>query len=177
MAYLGVPLGRAVSGLFRDAITGFRARWQPVIAAHEAGKLDRSTISPGDYEAFTKGGVKLAVAWQSALHRLPTDRTRRLQGADVVDGDYRRPRRDGECQVIRRQAHRQTVTLTLVDGPSHSETLPRIDLWLDKVVDFHQESRIGILIFATASVQPASILMPGQPRRCVCASISTLEWC
>jgi pimeloyl-ACP methyl ester carboxylesterase len=49
LAYIGVPMGPAVSGVYKDAITGFRARWQPVIAAQEAGKLDRSTISPGDY--------------------------------------------------------------------------------------------------------------------------------
>ena len=71
LAYIGVPLGPAATGLYKDAIAGFRARWQPVIAAQEAGKLDRSTISPGDYEALTKGGVKLAVAWQGALLEYP----------------------------------------------------------------------------------------------------------
>ena len=35
LAYIAVPMGPAASGLYKDAIAGFRARWQPVIAAQE----------------------------------------------------------------------------------------------------------------------------------------------
>jgi pimeloyl-ACP methyl ester carboxylesterase len=140
LAYLGVPLGPAATGLYKDAIAGFRARWQPVIAAQEAGKLDRSTISPGDYEALTKGGVKLAVAWQGALLEYPP-----MEPADfkvptlwlVATGDT-----DAMASVKAYEGKLAgtKVTVALVDGPTHSEMLQRIDLTIDKLVDFTKKA-------------------------------------
>jgi pimeloyl-ACP methyl ester carboxylesterase len=143
LAYLGVPLGPAATGLYKDAIAGFRARWQPVIAAQEAGKLDRSTISPGDYEALTKGGVKLAVAWQGALLEYPP-----MEPADfkvptlwlVATGDT-----DAMASVKAYEGKLAgtKVTVALVDGPTHSEMLQRIDLTIDKLVDFTKKAESG----------------------------------
>ena len=104
MVYLGVPFGAPATGAFRDAINGFRARWQPIITAHDAGKLDRATITPGDYEALTRGGIKLAVAWQSALRGIPAARARGRESADAVGGGDRRHRSDGRRQGARRKA-------------------------------------------------------------------------
>ena len=140
MVYLGVPFGAPATGAFRDAINGFRARWQPIITAHDAGKLDRATITPGDYEALTRGGIKLAVAWQSALVEYPP-----LEPADVkvptlwavATGDTEAmagvKAHDGKLAGTK-------VTLMLIDGPSHSETLRRLDLWLDKAVEFTRKN-------------------------------------
>lgn len=140
MVYLGVPFGPPAAGVFRDAIVGFRARWQPVIAAQEAGTLDRSTISPGDYEALTRGGVKLAVAWQSALVDYPA-----VEPADVkLPTLWAVTTGDNEAMASVK-AHEAKlagtkVTLLLIDGPSHSETLRRLDLWLDKAVEFTKKN-------------------------------------
>jgi pimeloyl-ACP methyl ester carboxylesterase len=143
LAYIGVPLGAAASGLYKDAIAGFRARWQPVIAAQEAGKLDRSTISPGDYEALTKGGVKLAVAWQGALLEYPP-----MEPADfkvptlwlVATGDTEAM---ASVKAYEGKLTGTKVTVALVDGPTHSETLQRIDLMIDKLVDFTKKAESG----------------------------------
>jgi pimeloyl-ACP methyl ester carboxylesterase len=135
LAYIGIPMGEAATGVYKAALSGFKARWQPVIAAQEAGKLDRSTLTPGDYEALTKGGVKLAVAWQSALLEYPamdpaqfTVPTLWLVATGDTDAMASVKTYEGKLAGTK-------VTLALVDGPSHSETLQRIDLTFDKLVE------------------------------------------
>jgi pimeloyl-ACP methyl ester carboxylesterase len=143
MAYIAMPFGPAASGIYKDAITGFRARWQPIIAAHEAGTLNRSTISPGDYEALTKGGVKLAVAWQGALLDYPPVEPAEMKVPTlwlVATGDT-----DAMASVKAYDGKLEgtKVTLATIDGPSHSETLQRIDLTFDKLVDFTKKAEAG----------------------------------
>jgi pimeloyl-ACP methyl ester carboxylesterase len=143
MAYIGIPFGPAASGVYKDAITGFRARWQPIIAAHEGGTLNRSTLSPGDYEALTKGGIKLAVAWQSALLDYPPVEPAEVKVPTlwlVATGDT-----DAMASVKAYESKLTgtKVTLGLVDGPTHSETLQRIDLTFDKLVDFTKKAEGG----------------------------------
>ena len=136
LAYIGIPMGAAASGVYKDAISGFKARWQPIIAAQEAGTLNRSTLSPGDYEALTKGGVKLAVAWQGALLEYPP-----MEPADfkvptlwlVSTGDTDAA---ASAKAYEGKLANTKVTLATIEGPSHSETLQRIDLTFDKLVEF-----------------------------------------
>lgn len=140
MAYIGMPFGPAASGVFKDAIVGFRTRWQAVIAAQEAGTLDRSTLSPGDYEALTKGGVKLAVAWQSALVEYPS-----VEPADVkVPTLWLMGGGDTEAMASAKAYEGKLagtqVTHVVIDGPTHSETLQRIDLTFDKLVEFTKKN-------------------------------------
>jgi pimeloyl-ACP methyl ester carboxylesterase len=143
LAYIGLPLGAPVSGVYKDAITGFIARWQPIIADEAAGKLDRSKLSPGDYEALTKGGVKLAVAWQSALLQYPP-----MEPADftvptlwlVATGDTEAM---ASVKTYDGKLEGSKVTLATIDGPSHSETLQRIDLTFDKLVEFTKKVESG----------------------------------
>jgi pimeloyl-ACP methyl ester carboxylesterase len=143
LAYIGVPFGPAASGLYKEAIEGFRARWQPVIAAQESGKLDRSTISPGDYEALTKGGIKLAVAWQGALLEYPPMEPAEVKVPTlwmVASGDT-----DAMASVKAYEGKLAgtKVTLAMVDGPTHSETLQRIDLTIDKLIEFTKKAESG----------------------------------
>jgi pimeloyl-ACP methyl ester carboxylesterase len=140
MVYIGVPFGPAATGIFKDAITGFRARWQPVIDAEASGKLDRSTLSPGDYEALAKGGVKLAVAWQSALLEYPP-----VEPADmkvptlwvVGSGDAEAM---ASVKAYDGKLAGTKVMLATIDGPSHSDTLNRVDLALEKEVEFTKKN-------------------------------------
>lgn len=143
LAYIGLPLGAAASGPYKDAIAGFTARWQPIIAAQEAGTLDRSKLSPGDYEALTKGGVKLAVAWQSALLEYPPMEPAEFKVPTlwmVATGDT-----DAMASVKAYEGKlaNTKVTLATIDGPSHSETLQRIDLTFDKLADFTKKAEAG----------------------------------
>jgi pimeloyl-ACP methyl ester carboxylesterase len=142
-ADIGIPVGPAASGVYKDAITGFRARWQPIITAHEAGTLNRSTISPGDYEALTKGGIKLAFAWQGALLEYPPLEPAELKVPTlwmVATGDT-----DAMASVktYEPKLAGTRVTLATIDGPTHSETLQRIDLTFDKLVEFTKKAESG----------------------------------
>jgi pimeloyl-ACP methyl ester carboxylesterase len=143
LAYIGVPLGAAASGVYREAIAGFIARWKPIIDEQEAGKLDRSKLTPGDYEALTKGGVKLAFAWQSALLEYPAMEPAEFKVPTlwvVATGDT-----DAMASVKAYEGKlaNTQVTLALIDGPSHSETLQRIDLTFDKLVGFTKKAESG----------------------------------
>ena len=143
LAYIAIPFGPAATGVYKDAITGFRARWQPIIAAHDANTLNRSTISPGDYEALTKGGIKLAFAWQGALLEYPPVEPAELKVPTlwvVATGDT-----DAMASVktYEPKLAGTKVTLATIDGPTHSETLQRIDLTFDKLVDFTKKAESG----------------------------------
>jgi pimeloyl-ACP methyl ester carboxylesterase len=140
LAYIGIPMGAAASGIYKDAITGFRARWLPIIQAQESGKLDRSTLSPGDYEALTKGGVKLSVAWQGALLEYPPMEPAEFKVPTlwmVATGDT-----DAMASVKAYEGKlaETNVSLALIDGPTHSETLQRIDLTFDKLLEFTKKA-------------------------------------
>jgi pimeloyl-ACP methyl ester carboxylesterase len=139
-AYIAVPFGAAATGVYKDALTGFRARWQPIIAAHEAGTLNRSTISPGDYEALTKGGIRLAFAWQGALLEYPAVEPAEMKVPTlwmVATGDTEAI---ASVKTYEAKLAGTKVTLATVDGPTHSETLQRIDLTFDKLVDFTKKA-------------------------------------
>ena len=48
-------MGPAVSGVFKDAIAGMKAKWQPAIDAQAAGKIDAAKLSPNDRAAWDSG--------------------------------------------------------------------------------------------------------------------------
>jgi pimeloyl-ACP methyl ester carboxylesterase len=143
LVHIGYPLGEPATGHYKEAVSGFIARWQPIIADEEAGKLDKSKLSPGDYEALTKGGVKLAVAWQTAFLQYPA-----MEPADfkvptlwlVSTGDTEAM---ASVKNYEGKLEGTNVELATVDGPSHSETLQRIDLTLDKLLAFVKKVESG----------------------------------
>lgn len=63
-------MGDAVSGILKDAITGMRAHWLPLLQAKAAGTLDPATLSPGDRSAL-EGGVATTVLPLGALVDYP----------------------------------------------------------------------------------------------------------
>jgi pimeloyl-ACP methyl ester carboxylesterase len=143
LAYIAIPFGPAATGVYKDALTGFRARWQPIIAAHEAGTLNRSTISPGDYEALTKGGIRLAFAWQGALLEYPPVEPAEMKVPTlwmVATGDTEAM---ASVKVYEPKLAGTKVTLATIDGPTHSETLQRIDLTFDKLVEFTKKADVS----------------------------------
>ena len=67
---VGTTMGPAVSGVFKDAITGMRAKWQPAIEAQAAGKIDAAKLSPNDRAAWD-GGMAMTVLSLGALLEYP----------------------------------------------------------------------------------------------------------
>jgi pimeloyl-ACP methyl ester carboxylesterase len=52
---VGMTMGPAVTGVFKDAIEAMRAKWQPVIEAQAAGTLDLQKMSASDRNAWEAG--------------------------------------------------------------------------------------------------------------------------
>jgi pimeloyl-ACP methyl ester carboxylesterase len=87
--------------------------------------------------------VKLAVAWQSALleyrpkepaeFKVPT-----LWLVATGDTDAMASVKSYEGKLAGTK-----VTIATIDGPSHSETLQRIDLTFDKLVEFTKKAESG----------------------------------
>ena len=69
-ALVGTTMGPTVTGVFKDAITGMKTKWQPVIDAQAAGKLDVTKLPPSDRSAW-EGGMAVTVLSLIALMDYP----------------------------------------------------------------------------------------------------------
>jgi pimeloyl-ACP methyl ester carboxylesterase len=67
---VGTTMGPTVTGVFKDAIVGMRAKWKPVVDAHVAGKLDLAKLPANDRAAW-EGGMAVTVLSLSALLDYP----------------------------------------------------------------------------------------------------------
>ena len=67
---VSTTMGPTVTGVFKDAVAGMRAKWKPIVDAHVAGKLDASKLSASDRAAW-EGGMAVTVLSLSALMDYP----------------------------------------------------------------------------------------------------------
>jgi pimeloyl-ACP methyl ester carboxylesterase len=67
---VGTTMGPAVTGVFKNALVGMRTKWQPVVDAHVAGKLDPAALSPSDRAAW-EGGMAVTVMSLTAFLEFP----------------------------------------------------------------------------------------------------------
>ncbi len=70
---VGTVMGPAVSGVFKDAITGMRAKWQPAIEAQAAGKIDAAKLSPNDRAAWDSGMAVTVLSLGALLEYPPLE--------------------------------------------------------------------------------------------------------
>lgn len=64
---MGVPFGEAAAGGFRQFIIDFRAHWQPILQAQEAGTFDPATFSDEDRDILANMDVPVTLAWLTAM--------------------------------------------------------------------------------------------------------------
>ncbi len=136
MVYVGVPFGPALSPLMEEAITGMRAKWQPVIEAADAGRLDPSKLSPGDRDTWERGRMRIAVASLGAMLDYPL----------VEPGDMRCPTlwmmgtNDPEAlesaKVYEPKLKDTRVTLVRLEGLNHGEEFFKVAQVLSRAVEF-----------------------------------------
>lgn len=74
---VGNSMGPAVTGVVKDALTGMRAKWQPLLEAQKAGTLDLKKLSPGDKGAWDSGIATSSLALWALLDYPP------LEPADI----------------------------------------------------------------------------------------------
>jgi pimeloyl-ACP methyl ester carboxylesterase len=64
---MGIPMGPAASGEFRQFIVDFSAHWHPIVQAQRNGTLDVSTLSQGDQESWEEEDIPVLLGWLTAM--------------------------------------------------------------------------------------------------------------
>lgn len=70
---VGAPLGPAVTGIAKDAITAMRTKWRPLVEAHTAGKLDVKSLTQSDRTAWESGIAISALSLGALLDYPPVE--------------------------------------------------------------------------------------------------------
>ncbi|MCC7181313.1 MAG: alpha/beta fold hydrolase [Acidobacteria bacterium] len=123
---VGADMGPTISGPVKDAINGMRAKWQPLLEAQKAGKLDLKGMSPGDRDAWNSGVARQAIAL-GALVDYPA-----LEPAEIKAPTLWLIGAADESGLVNAKAYEgklagTKVTLKQVSGLSYSDTFARID--------------------------------------------------
>ncbi|MCP4357688.1 MAG: alpha/beta hydrolase [Chloroflexi bacterium] len=64
---IGIPMGLAAGGTFRDFILDFSAHWQPIIQALQNGAKEVVSLSEEDQAEWQEIDVPLLLAWLTAM--------------------------------------------------------------------------------------------------------------
>lgn len=64
---IGIPMGLAASGEFRQFINNFKAKWDPILQAQQAGSLDLDSLDQEDREDLEEVKMAVFVAWITAM--------------------------------------------------------------------------------------------------------------
>jgi pimeloyl-ACP methyl ester carboxylesterase len=123
---VGMDMGPTLSGPVKDAITAMRAKWQPVLEAQKAGKLDIKTLSIGDRDAWDHGVALTAVQLGAMLDYPPVAPadikvpTLWLIGAADASGMENVKQFEGKLGGTK-------VTFKQLSGLSYTDSFARID--------------------------------------------------
>jgi pimeloyl-ACP methyl ester carboxylesterase len=71
--FVSTTMGPAVTGVAKDAMVAMREKWQAMLDAKRAGKLDVKTLSPGDRAALEGGMAVNAVALGALVDYPPVE--------------------------------------------------------------------------------------------------------
>jgi pimeloyl-ACP methyl ester carboxylesterase len=135
MVMVGADMGPAVSGIVKDALTGMRAKWQPLLDAQKAGTFDVKTLSPGDRAAWDGGIATSSLALWALLDYPP------LEPADIkvptlwVVGSADQTAMANVKEYEAKLAGTQ-VKLETLSGASYSDSFAKIDVVLEQVEPF-----------------------------------------
>ncbi len=132
--YIGVPFGAPVSGAMKEAITGFRARWLPVLQEEQGGKLDLKKLPPGDAEAWPR--ARMLLSWQSALADYPPVEPSEIRCPTLWVVGMSDAEGMAGVKAYESKLAGTKVTLFTIDSLYHSATLESIDLVFQKELEF-----------------------------------------
>lgn len=129
----GATMGPAVTGVFRDAITAMRAKWQPVIDAQAKGG-DLKSLSASDRAAW-EGGVAVSVLSLGAMLDYPPLEPGEIKvptlwivGTDDSAGE--------NVKEYEGKLGGTQVTLKPLSGVNYSDSFIKFDLVLAEVEPF-----------------------------------------
>lgn len=123
---VGMDMGPTLSGSVKEAIGAMRAKWQPVLEAQKAGKLDLKTLSIGDRDAWDHGVALTAIQLGAMLDYPPVAPadikapTLWLVGAADASGMENVKQFEGKLGGTK-------VTFKQLSGLSYTDSFARID--------------------------------------------------
>ena len=140
MVYVGAPMGPAVTGVVKDAITGMRAKWQPLVEAQKGGTLDLKTLSNGDRAAWENGVATNAIALGTLLDYPPLEpadiKSPTLWVVGAADAAAMESVKAYEGKLAGTK-----VTVATIDGLSYSDSFAKSEPVLAKAEPFLTANR------------------------------------
>lgn len=128
-------MGAPLDGTVKAAVAGMKAKWQPIIEAQSAGKLDVAQLSPGDRTAWDDGIASLA-SFLIALDAYPALEPAEIKaptlwvvGASDTTAAENMKTYEGKLAGTK-------VTLKQLAGATYTDTFSRIDLSLAEAETF-----------------------------------------
>ncbi len=131
---VGTTMGPTATGIYKEAVTAMRAKWQPLVAAHAAGTLDVKTLSSSDRAAWESGVPVSALALGAMMDYPPLEPaaikvpTLWLVGSDDSAAE--------NAKSYEGKLSGTAVTLKLLPSMSYSDSFLRIDEVLAQVEPF-----------------------------------------
>jgi pimeloyl-ACP methyl ester carboxylesterase len=131
---VGTTMGPTATGIYKEAVTAMRAKWQPLVAAHAAGTLDVKTLSSSDRAAWESGVPVSALALGAMMDYPPLEPaeikvpTLWLVGSDDSAAENAKSYQD--------KLSGTSVTLKMLPSMSYSDSFLRIDEVLAQVEPF-----------------------------------------
>lgn len=124
---IGIPFGQAASGDFRQFIIDFRAHWQPILQAQQAGTLDSAALSAEDQEVVANMDVPVTLAWLTAMLDWGLN-----EPDDLLCPTLWLSGSENEGTVTSMKAYEKTavppnVQMQIVDGLNHVQEFEEID--------------------------------------------------
>ena len=131
---VGATMGPTVTGVFKDAITGMKAKWQPAIDAQAAGKLDVAKLSPSDRAAW-EGGMAVTVFTLTALMDFPAVEPAEIKAPTlwVMGAD------DSAMENVKQYEAKLAatkVTLKILPSINYSDSFIKMDQVMSEVEPF-----------------------------------------
>lgn len=124
---MGVPFGEAAGGGFRQFIIDFRAHWQPILQAQEAGTFDPSTLSDEDRDILANMDVPVSLAWLTAMLDWGVN-----EPDDLLCPVLWLSGSENEGTIASMKAYEETavppnIQIEIIDGLTHPQEFEEID--------------------------------------------------
>lgn len=132
---VSADFGAPLSGVVKDAVTGMRAKWLPMVQAQTAGTLDLNAMSASDRTAWDNGVAVSAMALGAMLDYPPLEPadikvpTLWLIGAADTSAMENVKAYEGKLAGTK-------VTLKTISGATYTDTFGKSDLTLNDAIAF-----------------------------------------
>lgn len=133
---IGIPFGPAASGDFRQFIVSFRAHWQPILKAKQAGTFDLAALSKEDAAALATMELPVLLAWLTAMLDWGMNEPEDLLCPALWLSGSKNEGTMTSIQAYEETAVKSGVQIEVVDGLTHIQEFEEIDRVLPIMLAF-----------------------------------------